>query len=326
MNLQRGLTMVEMMIAMALSLVLLLGVLQILQSTKDNNRTQDELARLQERGRFAVEVLSRDIRMAAFYGCLGDGTKITNNLDPAGAGYSDDLYDFEEAITGTEGGGDVTDSLILRGAYGSGMDIETPYMVQASSNVKVTSNTVLEQGAIVVVCDYEQGDVFQITNANPGTGTVVHNTGSAVSPGNYNVTNPGCPGANAHCLSKVYEEDAMLFMIQSIQYTIATGANGQPALFRNGVEIAEGIENLQILYGEDQDGNQTADRYATASEATLDMDRVVSIRFQLLTRTLEDNLTAVQQNYRFNGSNQTGTDHRIRRVFSGTVVIRNRAS
>ncbi len=62
---QRGLTLVELMVALALSLLLLAGTIQIFISSKQSYRVQDALSRLQENSRAAVDLLSRDIRAAA---------------------------------------------------------------------------------------------------------------------------------------------------------------------------------------------------------------------------------------------------------------------
>ena len=65
-HLQKGFTIVEIMVALTISLVLLAGVFQIYISSKESFRVQNELARLQENQRIAVEFLQRDIRQAGF--------------------------------------------------------------------------------------------------------------------------------------------------------------------------------------------------------------------------------------------------------------------
>jgi len=96
-------------------------------------------------------------------------------------------------------------------------------------------------------------------------------------------------------------------------YSIGNGSSGAPALFRsvNGVntELVEGIENLQILYGEDTD-NDDAPNYFVDSASITSMAQAVSVRLTVVARTLESNLT---------------TDGgRITRNFTSTVTLRNR--
>lgn len=64
---QAGLTLVEMMVAMTLGLLILLAVSSIYIGSRQTFRMQDDNARLQETGRFALEVLGRSIRQAGFW-------------------------------------------------------------------------------------------------------------------------------------------------------------------------------------------------------------------------------------------------------------------
>ena len=75
---QHGFTIVEMMMALVIGLVLTTGILEIFMGSKRVYRVQEGLARLQENGRFAVEFMARDLRMAGFIGCSSALSK--NNL------------------------------------------------------------------------------------------------------------------------------------------------------------------------------------------------------------------------------------------------------
>lgn len=320
---QHGVTLIEIMIALVVGLILTGGILQVFASSQQTNRVHEAISRMQETGRMALEVISRDARMADFWGCAADIGNVTNNLDSTGAGF----IDFDAGgVDGTEGAGGAPDTLVFRGGESSGLNLEPPYGPQASSNVKVSAGNDLQQGDIVLLSDCESADIFQITNANPGgAGTVVHNTGSGTSPGNYNATNPGCPGGgNAHCLSKVYGADATLFGTTTTTYIVAPGSEGEPALFRNGLEFLDGVENLQVLYGEDTDGDSVANYYVDANQVG-DMNRVISVRFAVVVRSARDRLTnGVNQTYDLLGANVTSADTRLRQVYSTTVTIRNR--
>lgn len=323
---QSGVSLVEILIAMLLGIFLLGSVVQFFVSSRQSNRVHEATSRMQETGRMALEIMARDIRMADFWGCASDITNIVNNLNSAGTGY----VDYQTGgVAGTEGGSG-PDTLILRGGFGSGLNLEPPYGPQASANVKVLAGNDLEQGDIVLLSDCTQGDIFQVSNANPGgSGTVVHNTGSATEPGNYNASNPGCPGANAHCLSKIYGADATLFSVQQITYSVGTGSEGEPALFRNGDEFLDGVEDLQILYGEDTSAAGSAGEgianYFVPADQVADMDRVIGIRIAIVARSNHDNLvTGTAQSYAVLGSTITAGDRRIRRVYETTVNIRNR--
>lgn len=65
---QRGHTLVELMVAMALGLLVAAGFVSVFLATSSSHRILAQLALLQESGRFAIARLTRDLRMAnAFY-------------------------------------------------------------------------------------------------------------------------------------------------------------------------------------------------------------------------------------------------------------------
>jgi len=61
-----GFSLVELMIALVLGLILVGSAADVMISTKQTFQTTDELSRIQENGRFALDVLVRDIRMAGY--------------------------------------------------------------------------------------------------------------------------------------------------------------------------------------------------------------------------------------------------------------------
>jgi len=69
---QHGFTLIEIMIAITIGLVMLAGVLQISQANKESSRLQRNMGFVQENMRIAMELLTRDIRMAGFNGALAN--------------------------------------------------------------------------------------------------------------------------------------------------------------------------------------------------------------------------------------------------------------
>ena len=66
----KGVTLVELMIALAISSILLIGVVTIYGSSKHTNIVGEEFAHLQENGRIAMKFLVEDVRMSGFMGCV----------------------------------------------------------------------------------------------------------------------------------------------------------------------------------------------------------------------------------------------------------------
>jgi len=78
---QRGLSLIELMVAMVLGLVVAAGIISIFISTSASNRVQTQLARLQEEGRYAISRLTTDISQANGQYCTNTGgdVRMTSN-------------------------------------------------------------------------------------------------------------------------------------------------------------------------------------------------------------------------------------------------------
>jgi type IV pilus assembly protein PilW len=64
-----GFTLIELIIAMAISLIAIIGIVSLFSSTSRSNKLQEGLARLQENGRFATMRIEDDLRMAGAQYC-----------------------------------------------------------------------------------------------------------------------------------------------------------------------------------------------------------------------------------------------------------------
>lgn len=331
---QSGMTLIEIMIAMLIGAFLIGGILQVFINTKQTYRMSEGQARLQENARFAVDLMAQDIRMAGFRGCNSQ-SNITSHLNtPTDFKYAFNtpLQGFEATsssawtpaidanITSPLGGSDV---ITIRKAEGQGNIVtshpDTDGNGIGNEDLTLANTTGLAAGNQVVVSDCSSGDVFQISNitGNVIAHEIVASTGT--SPTNI-------PGNATQPLSKSFT-NGQVYPINTISYYIRT-SNGQPSLYRriganDAQELVEGIEQMQILYGEDTDADKTANYYV-AADSVVNMANVVSIRISLLARTLDDNLTSQAQNYTYNGATSTPTDRRIRRVFTTTIALRNR--
>ncbi|MCP4331999.1 MAG: hypothetical protein GY785_05045 [Gammaproteobacteria bacterium] len=332
---QRGISMVEILISLVISLFLLGGIVQVYIANKATYKFTDSISRIQENGRFSMETVVQDLRMAGFWGCAvfdpTDTAALVNNLDPGSAAYDPMLHDFtgQSAIQGTENDGlNGSDSLTLRGSKPNQVNVRPPYNTTTSSDLNVTETTSIEAGDIVMISNCRGADIFQVTSTTAAVADqngITHVTGSE-APGNYNPDI--CKGGgNLHCLSQTYGSDSAMFELQTVIYTIAAGASGEPAMWRseNGtnVELIEGVEEMQILYGVDDDGDDFANQYLTGP-AVADMNDVITIRVMLLVRSEEAFVSEEPQTYTFNGNTVTPNDRRLRQVFTTTIGLRNK--
>ncbi len=105
---------------------------------------------------------------------------------------------------------------------------------------------------------------------------------------------------------------------------VTSGTTGRPILTCNGIELLDGVEGVQVLYGEDTDADGAANRYVAVPPAT--MLNVVSMRVAVLlaSDTLVSPDTAGRSYDLLGQVYGPFNDKRLRRVYSTTVKLRNR--
>ncbi len=388
---QAGLSLVELMVAMTIGLLMMGGIFQVLMNAKDSSSMTNELGRLQESARFSTDLLSREIRMAGYFGCTPATTcpppsnrvACANSfLNLTGTGYSDTLYALTDAVGGWEYTGtgvgnsytittlDPTTANVVNWSDRSGANLISdlqnmvvpgtdilvvkylsaiegvtpngaPPLNAEPINITNSTGTDVPAGTIIAVSDCLGSDIFQNRTASSlalSRGT----TTSASSPGPGNLITGSGDLAHGQESSTPYTADTEILQGNILVFYIGISTAGHPTLFRvdfnlgsigTPVEIAEGVENMQILYGEDTDGTAdcTPNTFQTINNIS-DLSRVVSVRLSLLLRTLNEvDVINPPTQFMLNGGTSTVattitpmTDNRLRRVYSMTVKLRDR--
>lgn len=343
---QRGLTLIELMVSVALSLVVLSALTYIYVGSRGAYRTNEALARVQENGRFALEWLTRDIRMAGYFGCASRAnlniTVIAKNftlgspLDEAVHGYENGSgWTNPTTLTRVAGTDTISMSGMFQGALANVMDNDV-----VNNNFKIDQNCPkFAQNEVLMVTDCSRAHVFRVTNNTQFTcpasnSQPVLTTGAT---GNDNSAAP-CPGNTLICPSYSQNARAFIARYEQMHYFIGVNPAGRPALYRVSIaggaeEVAENIEDMQLLYGVDSDGDGAANFYVAANSPSLtDWKQVVSVRVSLVAVSPESGATVQGQTYIHNTGSavlpsvQTATDRRLRQVFTTTIAIRNRLS
>lgn len=341
-----GLTLIELMIALLLGILLLLSITTMFITNSRVYREQESMSRLQENARFALETMIWDIRMAGYTGCADDISEVVNHVN--GGDTATSIFNFSNAAEGSEsksnwypsgstdqiindGIADIipgTDAISVSYLDPLSISIAEP-MPQVSAELKVTSVGNLVEGDIIAVSDCDSADIMEVTAVQTSSLHLQHNAGGG-SPAPGNATQP---------LQKKYDSDAQIVSFVSRRYFIATGAYGGPSLFRthNGTtpqELIEGVEQMQLLYGEDTDGDKIADTYVDAPNVG-NWGNVISVRLSLLFRTVQQNfqIDPDSKTYTLLGGTGSGgvdvgpvNDYNRRRIFTTTIQIRNRST
>lgn len=314
---QRGISLIELMVGVFVGALLLAGLIQVITNTGRSYQVQDAVLRMQENGQYALEHLLVDLRNTSFFGCLPSMDDISSQLNGGSS-----FVTFTTGLEGTaneDGSGAAvagSDTITIRGAANvvGGSSLQAPLPTVVSDPVVIGPNSNIEVDDIVLISDCEAGDIFQVTGID-ANGSISHAAGGS---------NPGNASGD---LSKVYSATAFMYQPYTRLYDVRIGTNGVPSLFMtddNGTqELVQGVENMIILYGEDTNSNGVANRYVRA-DAVTDMDSVVSVRINLLAQSEQDNMSETPVTYQFNGQTIVPTDNRLRRVYSSTVMLRNR--
>lgn len=110
-RLARGMSLIELMVALFIATVLIGGILKIFIATKASYQLQQGVARVQENGRFAMQLIERTVRMAGYMGCGNDRTRIGSyaDLDTTGATSGvNDSQGFFNHLSSTNGANPAT--------------------------------------------------------------------------------------------------------------------------------------------------------------------------------------------------------------------------
>jgi len=330
MKYQKGLSLVELMIAITLGLMLMTGIVQLFISSKDTFKTQQATSRIQETGRLAVEFINRDVRMAGFTGFRGRISSITNKI--AAISYTND-YANGVSVIAAANAADIaplndTNVLVIRGAL-SGES--SALVVPAEAGVFTVELRSSEAGACsggatrynglcpdddLMIADYQKTIVFRPTSITP-SGTTLR------------IEYAGAWGGDYLNYEEYFTLGAQISAARTVTYFVRNGVSGRPSLFQRintgqPVELLEGVANISVNYN----------RFASPAvylDAVDELDGlwnnlnnpIVSLRIELLIESIENNILDEEQTYRFNNQNIAADDFRLRQVFAATVALRN---
>jgi type IV pilus assembly protein PilW len=324
-QMQRGFSVVELMVAVTLSMILMAGVLSIFASSKVTYLSNEKTARVQENGRMALDLIVRDIRASGYMGCAKAVPFNTTLNTPTALlwDYSRPMQGFEwtgpgswspalttAVIPAAQAAQDGSDAILLRVAQREGTSQRvTNNLVSATDNPQVTAAVA---NGVMMITDCNASTVFQVTgNAPP---VVQHIAGGATAAG---------PGNSTNNLSYVYQRDARLIPMQTIAYYVRNNSLWRVIGTNTPEELVEGVQALQIVYGEDTDADRIVNNYV-AADAVTNWANIVSVSVSLLVRSEQTGTDIDSQTYNLLGTNVGPfNDRRQRMLFVTTAALRN---
>jgi type IV pilus assembly protein PilW len=340
-----GFGVIELMIAMTLSLLLLSGVIALFASSRKSYESNEHLGRIQENGRFALDMIQRDLRSAGYLGCAKQ-TPFANTLDTTSNLM---LWDFQFALQGFESTGTTwapaLDATLVPSAAAVNSDVlvvrtpdpdsrakrVTALMGTSSADLSVApAAPEYPDGQTVMVTDCSAVSVFEVTDDN-GAGVIKHTSPGAVS--GVAAGQLASAGNSTADLGYAFTPGSTVLPVNTVVYYVrASGVagNGNSLWRRVGrdapEELVEGVDSLQLLYGVDTDGNRVVDGDYVKADAVTDWGGVVSVRLGLLVRSLEQYGNTPDTEHVVLGETIAAAgDNRERLRFSTTVALRNEA-
>jgi type IV pilus assembly protein PilW len=313
---QRGLSLVELMIAMVLALVLTSAVISVFANNRHSFNQDENVQRMQDDARHALRELTFEISMAGHYGDLlvpdsvtpDGGLTLTSDCGPVAS--PEWMYQTVQAGTGN--------SLSL-------VALDNASAAQAAANFSCINGGEFEDGTDIV-------SIKRVAGARAGVttnGRVYLRTNGTV--GLLYKEPAVAPTINVPAPNADWEYRPSIYYIRNFAYEAGDGIPTLCKKVLRGVApgmttecLAAGIEDMQIEYGIDVNGDGYANVYAP-SPTLEELQTVVSARVTLLARTTEiDSRYENDKTYTLsNAQAYAPVDSFHRRVVSTTVSIQN---
>jgi type IV pilus assembly protein PilW len=293
---QSGLSLVELMVAMVVGLLMLAAIGAVVVNTSATHRELQAASRLVENGRYAMQLLIDEIHHAGFYGeffdlqappaalpspCLSDPVAAETPLNPSMVqAMSLPIQGYNAPVTSPIA------ACLSAADHLSGTDI----LVLRRASTAVTSITALTPARVYLQATNDGVVLAAGPEPNP------------LAPETFTLKKKG--GAAA---ADVREYRADIYFISPCQTPVAATCDASadagsplPTLKRlrlvddNGgttiwisEPLAAGIENMQIDYGIDDNGDGSPDRFVTSPADTTEWSNVLALEVHLLARTAE---------------------------------------
>ena len=326
---QRGMSLVELMVALAIGTFLLAGAISVFAKTRDLYRTNDEAARLQETARYAMSTIEADLRMANYWGLMSRADLIENgpSLDLANPPDVDPTYTLPAELSGYAATIDqcgamwavklpayveATNSYTLGcAAFGDGevAGSDTLTIRRVSTQVIAAGGLAASAGQIKLQTSRMQGSLFSSGTIPAGYSTALSETRALI--------------VNGYYVDQDSDERAGTPSLRKKQLDVAGGA---PAI--TDLQVVPGVEDFQVELGADFNGDQNADYFVQPDTVIPAGDQVVAVRIWLLVRAEQPD-TGYEDSRTYEYASRTGGaalapgDNFHRVLVSKTLALRN---
>ncbi len=311
---QHGMSLIEVLVAMTVGLLLLIALGSMIIGSTRSFKVQDNFARMQDNGAYALNAIGRSIRMAGFYGVATGGAlysgalsgTLDDSANPCGANFIANnaglLSAGIEPIIGLNGLTSATVNAALGCINPANFVSNSPVLIVRSADGIPVAPAKLQADRVYTQSDWSLSILF--------AGSEYAGLGNAEKRWVFNA-------AGAIAEAPIFEYQLFAYYLRPCSHP--TGTNGTvcqatddggqpiPTLVRQelgsvnaGVTsmmeqaVAEGVEQINVMYGIDANTNSVAntsrdgvpEQFVTAPTAT-QWPQVVEVRVAVLVRSPE---------------------------------------
>lgn len=318
---QAGVTMVELMVALAVGSFLMIGAVQIYNQSRQAFVVNESIARVQETAQFAMDTIEADLRMASNWGQNSrplavegrsiDGVPNPKSLTAPDVCGDDWPYDLVKTL---DGGNNVY-TLACAPPPGISAQPNSDLITMRRASVVAVP---LTPGRLQIQTTRIQGELFDdgivpATFSPDPTLSATHN----VLVSSYYVAAPS--------------DDNLIPGVPTLRRKTLAMTGGAFGVVDQ--EVAPGVENLQVQFGIDVNEDNTVDRYVNPGDGIYTFGevgyvpgaRVMTARVWLVVRGISVE-NGLQDTFDYNpGDRSLGTySDSIRRMqVSKTILLRN---
>jgi len=325
---EAGLSLIELMIAIVIGSVIMLGAATLFLQSKISYVQDEELARLQEGGRYAIRYLSRELSMAGFYGGVLRGSDVSADgsivFDSGGSSCYEFMFSTEIKLEHINDAGPSSDFSVIGMPVGSGgLDCLKPSDLQDGADILLVRR-VKDTASVKQGIKAKRGDV-DITVDPLATYLEIEDFNVSI------LLKRGVTGAVATD-TDLWEYLPQILFLRN--WAVVEG-DGIPTLCRRGISttalgmavtqcLVQGVEDMQLEFGLDTDADYIVDTYVTDPDEA-ELGTALSVGVYLLMRSPNE-VPGYTNDKRFElGSKTVGAanDKYYRRVIQSTTGLRN---
>lgn len=352
-----GFSLIELMIGMLLGLVVISSAVTVFSGSRKSIDLNTALTDIQDNARFAMDTITRDIRMSGFQGCIDINTSVAkiladntptndyfNSAITASVVKADNSWDPIQPIgftLPTDKAKPVPGTHTLSVQFGNAETYTFQPLPSKDADVVLdVDDASLVEGDLALISNCQVADIFQVTSFS---GTTVQHSSS----GNVDKRLSAAYGsAGANNRPRIMRFEANIYFIGDTNRTNGAGdkiyslykqtlpysENNRP------IEMIEGVANMQIKLGfRDRDSGDDGLQFVSPDAAAATDGRIEVVQVGLLMQSYDSILDqADDSSYYIAGvklepsvqpvdsSTSYASDKRMKLAFNTTVKIRNR--